>query len=69
MDLKEAINVCRRPTAKAFIVAQDTNELLTKDSKASKIVEVDNKLGYNDNILYDNYLDTTSLLHKKDAVE
>lgn len=67
MDLKEAVKTCERPNAKAFIVGQDTNELIAKDPKVSEVLEVDSKLGYNDNVLYNNYLDT--LLDKKDVVE
>ena len=65
MDLKEAVKTCRRPTAKEFIVGQNTNHLLTKDPKASDVLVVDGKLGYNDNLLYDNYLDTINLKNSK----
>lgn len=67
MDFKEAVKIFSKRNAKAFIVGQDTNDLLAKDSKISEVLEVDSKLGYNDNVLYTNYLDT--LLDKKDIVE
>lgn len=61
MDLKEATKVCKSPNAKAFIVRQDTNDLLGKDPKTSEVLQVDEKLGANDSILYTNYLDTMKL--------
>lgn len=67
MDLKEAFNVCRRPKAKAFIVGQDTKDLLAKDSKTLEALEMDGKLADNDNPLYTNYLYT--LLDKKDVAQ
>lgn len=69
MDLKEATKVCKSPNAKAFIVRQDTNDLLGKDPKTSEVLQVDEKLGANDSVLYANYLDTISLFNKKNAAE
>lgn len=67
MDLKEAVKICTRPNAKAFIVGQDTNHLVAKDPKTSEVLVVDSKLGYNDNLLYDNYLDTINLKNSKNS--
>ena len=69
MDLKEADKFFNKRNAKAFIVKQNTNDLLGKDPKTSEVLQVDEKLGANDNVLYTNYLDTISLLNKKDAAE
>ena len=61
MDLKEAVKIFSKRNAKAFIVRQDTKDLLAKDSKPSEVLEMDGKLGYNDNLLYNSYLDTVKL--------
>lgn len=69
MDLKEADKVCGSPNAKTFIVRQDTNDLLAKGSETSEVLEVNDNLNGSGNPLYMNYLDTISLLNKKNAAE
>ncbi|MFY9222857.1 MAG: hypothetical protein WAQ98_09320 [Blastocatellia bacterium] len=61
MEFKEAVKIFSKKNAKAFLVGQDTNDLLAKDSKPSEVLEMDGKLGYNDNLLYNSYLDTANL--------
>ncbi|MFY9222010.1 MAG: hypothetical protein WAQ98_05055 [Blastocatellia bacterium] len=61
MEFKEAVKIFSKKNAKAFIVGQNTNDLLAKDSKPSEVLEMDGKLGYNDNLLYNSYLDTVNL--------
>lgn len=61
MDMKEGVKFFNKRNAKAFIVRQDTNDLLGKDPKTSEVLQVDEKLGVNDNVLYTNYLNTMKL--------